>query len=351
LSSPGFGTESAADVALGDVDRDGDLDALAANAISKPNRLWLNRGSGGPALSHLAAPSGLSASALSGSAVHLDWVDNASEESAYLVERSPDGATGWTEIASLPAGTEAYSNTGLACGTLYFYRVRAYRASDGAYSAYSSVADASTQLCLLPAPSGLKATPMSPSQIDLAWSDNAVDESNYQVERSLDGSSGWTQIASLPAEAEAYSDTGLACGRLFFYRVRAYRASDGSYSAYSQPASASSHPCPLPAPTGLTASAVSPSAIELAWTDHAIDETGYYVERSLNDVSSWVVIAVLPENSSSYSATELACHTEYYFRVRAYKDQDEEYSPYSNLAKMMTPSCSYRIYLPLQLKK
>ena len=54
FSSPGFGTENAADVALGDVDGDGDIDALAANAISKPNRLWLNRGSGGPALEQLS---------------------------------------------------------------------------------------------------------------------------------------------------------------------------------------------------------------------------------------------------------------------------------------------------------
>jgi hypothetical protein len=43
-----LGDDDSQDVALGDVDRDGDLDALVANAsgVSPGNRLWLNDGSG-----------------------------------------------------------------------------------------------------------------------------------------------------------------------------------------------------------------------------------------------------------------------------------------------------------------
>ena len=64
-----------------------------------------------------------------------------------MVERSPDGAGNWSPIAGLPANSTSYSDTGLACGTTYHYRVRAHRAGDDQYSTYSNTASAETGLC------------------------------------------------------------------------------------------------------------------------------------------------------------------------------------------------------------
>ena len=96
-----------------------------------------------------AAPSNLSAAAVSASQIVLSWNDNAGDETAYRVERSPDGSTGWGEIASLAVNSTAYSDSGLACDTTYYYRVRAYRAGDGQYSNYSNVAHDTTASCNL----------------------------------------------------------------------------------------------------------------------------------------------------------------------------------------------------------
>lgn len=147
LSSPAFGDENGTDVSLGDLDGDGDLDALAANGLGQPNRLWLNRFSGGPALVRLAAPDGLAASSAAPGGIALAWTDNATGESAYRVERSADGNTGWVEIAHLPSNSASYTDAGVACGESFYYRVQAWRESDEVASPYSHLAQAMAGNC------------------------------------------------------------------------------------------------------------------------------------------------------------------------------------------------------------
>jgi PKD repeat protein len=81
------------------------------------------------------------------------------------------------------------------------------------------------------APSGLTATAyFTGTQINLAWNDNATDETGYKIERSLNNST-WTQIATVGANAKTYSNTGLSTSVQYFYRVRATNAvGDSSYS-------------------------------------------------------------------------------------------------------------------------
>ncbi|MGD9148519.1 MAG: cohesin domain-containing protein [Anaerolineae bacterium] len=95
----------------------------------------------------LAAPTNLVAVAASQTEIGLTWHDNSADESLFLVERSPDGSSAWSEIASPAADTMGHVDQGLDCGTRHHYRVRAYRASDGVYSAYSNVDSATTWAC------------------------------------------------------------------------------------------------------------------------------------------------------------------------------------------------------------
>src|SRR6185369_1032616 len=55
---------------------------------------------------------------------------------------------------------------------------------------------------------------------------------------------------------------------------------------------------PPSAPTGLTATAMSPSRIDLSWNDVG-GETGFRVERSPNGSGSWVEIASLGTNQTT----------------------------------------------------
>jgi hypothetical protein len=80
-----------------------------------------------------AAPTGLTATALSETQVRLAWTDNAANETAYSVQRSPDSNT-WSAITgSLPANSTNFTDLTCAPSTLYYYRVNCTNA-DGASS-------------------------------------------------------------------------------------------------------------------------------------------------------------------------------------------------------------------------
>ena len=178
-----------------------------------------------------AAPSGLSATATSSSQINLAWTDNSSNETGFKVERALSASGPWTQIATTAAAS--YPDTGLSSSTTYFYRVRAYGPSGD--SAYSNTASATTAAGVPAAPSGLSATSVSSSRIDLAWADNASNETGFKVERST-ATSGWAQVATPGANATSYSDTGLGSSTAYSYRVRAYNTAGDS--AFSNTASA-----------------------------------------------------------------------------------------------------------------
>src|SRR5207248_473979 len=158
--------------------------------------------------------------------------DNSADETNFLIERSTNGVSDWTQIYTATAGASSYNNTGLAAGTIYYYRVRAYRSGDASVSDYSNTASATT-LTSLGTPSSLSAMAVSTTQINLNWQDNSGDESSFRVERSPNGTTGWTEIYATITNATTYSSTVLTPGATYYYRVRAYRVSDASYSAYS----------------------------------------------------------------------------------------------------------------------
>ncbi len=185
-----------------------------------------------------AAPSGLSAAAVSSSAIDLSWTDNASDETSFNIERSLDGAN-FSPLASVGANVVSYTDTGLSAGTTYWYRVNAENGGGG--SAWSNTASATTDPPPQPpaAPSNLVAQAQSSSTIDLVWTDNANDEDGFDIERSLDGVN-FAYLDSVGANVSTYLDTGLNADTTYWYRVLAFNA--GGSSPYSNTASDTTPP-------------------------------------------------------------------------------------------------------------
>src|SRR5205814_1253647 len=72
-----------------------------------------------------AAPSNLAATAVSQTQINLTWRDNSGVELNYIVARSTTSGGPYTDIATLPANSISYNNTGLTANTTYYYVVRA----------------------------------------------------------------------------------------------------------------------------------------------------------------------------------------------------------------------------------
>lgn len=88
-----------------------------------------------------AAPTNLTATAVSSSQINLIWTDNSSNETGFKIERSTNGSS-FTQIATVNAGVTNFASTGLQKNRLYYYRVLSYNAAGN--SAYSNVASART---------------------------------------------------------------------------------------------------------------------------------------------------------------------------------------------------------------
>ena len=432
----------------------------------------------------ISAPTGLTATAQSTSQIALAWTDNSSDETGFTIERSANGST-WSFLASVAVNVTSYTNGGLSPNSTWFYRVRAVNGA--AISAWSNTASATTFNQPPAAPTGLTATAASSSQINLNWVDNAGNETGYRVERSPDGASGWTTVATLAANTTSRSDSGLAASTPYYYRVAAFNSAgdsafatanattqappafydyvaqaqtategpvSGSYtnthaddgvsqsitevqlggnpskrrsslahrwtfnvtagngttltanawksavstdgdnfqfqwstdgvnytSAFVVSATANSNlqsavlpntlagtvyvqvidtndvqgnsavdtvnidylvihvdnavVTPPAAPTGLGATAVAYNQVNLGWTDNASDETAYEVQRAPSG-GSYSVVATLGANASSYSDTGVSAQTAYDYKVRAVRGTTP--SSFSNVASATTPA-------------
>ncbi len=174
-----------------------------------------------------AAPTNLTAVAVSSSRISLTWTDNANNEAGFKIERSTDGVN-FSQVGTALANATSYANTSLGAGITYHYRVRAYEGSN--HSGYSNVASATTQPPPA-APTNLTAVAVSSGRINLTWTDNANNEAGFKIERSTDGIN-FSQVGTAVANVTSYANTtNLGAGITYHYRVRAYEGPN--HSGYS----------------------------------------------------------------------------------------------------------------------
>ncbi len=279
-----------------------------------------------------SGPSGLAAVVVSATQIKLTWVDNSGIESGFKIERSTSSTSGFAQIATVGVNIKTYTSSGLAAGTRYYYRVRAYNA--GGDSPYSNTANAITKDTIPGAPTSLAAVAVSDVQINLTWAQAMANEDGFRIFRSTDNVT-FTQVATAGINATSYSNTGLAGNRIYYYKVAAYNTAGNS--AFSNTASDTTAP---QAPTALTVSTVAGTTnwnkLTLAWVDNASAEVGFKIERGTAVAGPFTQIGTTAAGVATYQDTGLAAVTTYYYRVRSYNANGN--SAYTAVVSKATPN-------------
>jgi len=218
-------------------------------------------------------PNNVAAAAISSSQINLSWTDRSDNETGFKIERKT-GSGSYSQIATVPANTTTYSNTGLSPLTTYTYRVRAYNASGD--SGFSNEASATTLESTPAAPSNLTATAVSSNQINLSWTDNSSNETGFRIERRT-GSGSYSEIATVPANTITYSDTGLSSLTTYTYRVLAFNIVGAS--DYSSEASATTFEGPPPPVVDTTPPLPNPSQWAVGLGPSEYYQAGWYRHR------------------------------------------------------------------------
>lgn len=263
-----------------------------------------------------AAPAQLALVAANPVEATLSWLDQAGNETGYVVEGKEVGAPAFVTGATTGSNATTATVEDLVGVSAYVFRVRAVN-TDGVDTEYSDYSAELTLPKLPSAPTSLVVTTPLPYQANLGWA-LPVDATRTAVRvRGYDGTGANQrfQIDLAPAALQ-YVDTGLVPSTTYQYKVAAVNERGETLTAFT----GGTTPGLLPAtPTGVTATALGARAMLVSWTDNANNEVSYIVERSTTSGFAVVVASpVLPANTTSYEdRVGLQGATTYYYRVKA----------------------------------
>ncbi|MEZ4269841.1 MAG: hypothetical protein R3F39_26070 [Myxococcota bacterium] len=161
------------------------------------------------------------------------------------------------------------------------------------------------------APQGLRATASAHDEVTLEWTADAWAD-HHELERTVDGLT-WKTYPRLGGQQSSFTDRGdLTAQTRYIYRIRALNSL--GQSPWAQVAVNTPAPGAAPAPSGLLASAVSPTAVYLEWSVDATKVDAVEITRqSANGAPA--VVTVVPNTQLNYEDTGLTPDTAWVYTL------------------------------------
>jgi hypothetical protein len=161
------------------------------------------------------------------SSLTVNWIDGATNESNYVIERSING-TDFTVINTVGINVTSYNDTGLVPNTKYYYRIKATNST--ASSVYEMASLTTPPIPSAPvkasAPNpgtGITNVQLTSGNLTLKWS-GSVNTQTYAIYFGTDPSN-LTKLADVAyAAAPSYPLTGLSTAITYYWRIDAVNA-------------------------------------------------------------------------------------------------------------------------------
>lgn len=254
------------------------------------------------------APGNLKVSSSNSNSLRLLW-DAVSDAEGYVVHRSNEKSGPYAPIAWTT--NLSFTNTGLESNQLYYYQVQSYRTHDGKKLYGQSGVPIFGYT--IGQPANLLTSPSSTS-IRLNWS-SVHGAEGYVVYRSDSRSGPYSAIAWV--SRQSYTDSSLANGHPFYYKVRAYASVQSSKYYGNFSTSVASYTIGRPAIREVLPK--SSTSIQITWSE-ARGAEGYVVYRSVLEGGPYEAVAWTKNNSLTDS--RLPQQGIYYYKVQGYATLD-----------------------------
>jgi hypothetical protein len=256
-----------------------------------------------------------------------------------LLQRSADGSI-WEDVAIVPAGTTAYTDTGVMDDTSYAYRVQALGTS-GDDSDFSFTLEDVQSLPAPPsAPTLLTVTVEAADTLGLQYRSPGGDVvGGYRIERGLDAGGPFSTTLEVGGSVTATVDVGLDPSTTYYYRVTAVNGA--GESGPSNVLSGTTRSLTLAPPQNVTADLQADGRVELNWDAGPLGATTV-VEFTAGGVDGYLPLG------TTGAAGPFGDHpgepNTYVYRLKFVLGDAE--SPYAETGTVIVEE-EKRVYLPL----
>ena len=258
----------------------------------------------------LAKVTGVKLGGRAADALRVNWNKDVNA-SGYIVEMYQGNK--WVRVAKITNNsTTTFRKAGLKAGTVYKFRVKAYKMYDitAAYSEYSATVTARTNPSVI---KGAKLGGRAADALRINWTKNTSAD-GYIVE--MYQGNKWVRVAKITNNSTTtFRKAGLKASTVYKFRVRAYKMSGKTalYGNYSATVTARTNPSIV---KGVKIGGKAKDALRVNWTKNASAQ-GYIVEMYKG--GKWVRVAKITNgNTTTFRKAGLAKNTTYKFRVKAY---------------------------------
>lgn len=250
-------------------------------------------------------------------AISIFWIDNATNEEGFVIQRREGGVGNpfVTIDVVFVSNISSYNDVGLTEKTTYAYRVLAFNA-DGD-SAYSNVDNATTSWARPLQIADLQGS-YANGNVSLSWTDQADNETRFEVERAEEGvSAAYEVIGTLEPNTVTYVDTTAKKGTSYSYRIVPWRYDVMGGAPVTVSIATGTG---IKSPTGFTALGKTRTIIELNWKGNFSNRVAFQIQRFDFNTSLWSDLGTASFRDRRFFDRGLTTGTFYSYRIRAVTD-------------------------------